>query len=75
SFEDLYMRVQAFYEKLKALNENYVQKNLAVFSHGQFLQLLMMQIQQPQPISKDLMQQFRYNLVDQPIRNTQIFTY
>ncbi|EQA2747199.1 histidine phosphatase family protein, partial [Acinetobacter baumannii] len=59
----------------KALNENYVQKNLAVFSHGQFLQLLMMQIQQPQPISKDLMQQFRYNLVDQPIRNTQIFTY
>ncbi|ENV29860.1 histidine phosphatase family protein [Acinetobacter baumannii] len=59
SFEDLYMRVQAFHEKLKVLNENYVQKNLAVFSHGQFLQLLMMQIQQPQPISKDLMQQFR----------------
>lgn len=75
SFEDLYMRVQAFYEKLKILAENYVQKNLAVFSHGQFLQLLMMQIQQPQPISKDLMQQFRYNLVYQPIRNTQFFTY
>ncbi|HEN9588772.1 TPA: histidine phosphatase family protein [Acinetobacter baumannii] len=75
SFEDLYMRVQAFHEKLKVLNENYVQKNLAVFSHGQFLQLLMMQIQQPQPISKDLMQQFRYNLVYQPIRNTQVFTY
>ncbi|HCA5310626.1 TPA: histidine phosphatase family protein [Acinetobacter baumannii] len=75
SFEDLYMRVQAFHKKLKVLNENYVQKNLAVFSHGQFLQLLMMQIQQPQPISKDLMQQFRYNLVYQPIRNTQVFTY
>lgn len=54
-FENLYMRVQAFHEKLKVLAENYVQKNLAVFSHGQFLQLLMMQIQQPQPISKDLM--------------------
>ncbi|MPS60157.1 histidine phosphatase family protein [Acinetobacter sp.] len=75
SFEDLYFRVQAFYEKLKALSDNYVQKNLAVFSHGQFLQLLMMQIQQPQPISKDLMRQFRYNLVYQPIRNTQVFTY
>ncbi|MBO8207664.1 histidine phosphatase family protein [Acinetobacter nosocomialis] len=75
SFEDLYFRVQAFYEKLKILAENYVQKNLAVFSHGQFLQLLMMQIQQSQPISKDLMRQFRYNLVYQPIRNTQVFTY
>ncbi|USZ89093.1 histidine phosphatase family protein [Acinetobacter baumannii] len=61
SFEDLYFRVQAFHEKLKVLAENYVQKNLAVFSHGQFLQLLRMQIQRPQPISKDLMQQFRYN--------------
>ncbi|MEL4444589.1 histidine phosphatase family protein [Acinetobacter baumannii] len=75
SFEDLYMRVQAIHEKLKVLAENYVQKNLTVFSHGQFLQLLMMQIQRPQPISKDLMQQFRYNLVYQPIRNTQFFTY
>ncbi len=75
SFEDLYIRFHAFHEKLKILAENYVQKNLAVFSHGQFLQLLMMQIQQPQPISKDLMRQFRYNLVYQPIRNTQVFTY
>ncbi|MDC5077441.1 histidine phosphatase family protein [Acinetobacter baumannii] len=75
SFEDLYMRVQAIHEKLKVLAENYVQKNLTVFSHGQFLQLLMMQIQRPQPLSKDLMQQFRYNLVYQPIRNTQFFTY
>ncbi|WP_445406366.1 histidine phosphatase family protein [Acinetobacter seifertii] len=75
SFEDLYIRVQAFHEKLKILTETYAQKNLAVFSHGQFLQLLLMQIQQPQSISKDLMQQFRYNLVYQPIRNTQFFTY
>ncbi|MCU4360593.1 MULTISPECIES: histidine phosphatase family protein [Acinetobacter] len=75
SFEDLYIRVQAFHEKLKALTENYDQKNLAVFSHGQFLQLLMMQIQEPQPLSKELMRQFRYNLVNQPIRNTEFFTY
>ncbi|MFV5438085.1 histidine phosphatase family protein [Acinetobacter oleivorans] len=75
SFEDLYARVQAFHEKLKTLTENYVQKNLAVFSHGQFLQLLMMQIQEPQPLSKELMRQFRFNLINQPIGNTQIFTY
>ncbi|ODL92594.1 hypothetical protein AXH22_06740 [Acinetobacter pittii] len=60
---------------LKALTENYVQKNLAMFSHGQFLQLLMMQIKQPKPLSKELMRQFRFNLINQPIRNTQIFTY
>lgn len=75
SFEDLYVRVQVFHNKLKALTKNYAQKNLAVFSHGQFLQLLMMQLQQPQPLSKELMQQFRYNLINQPIGNTQIFTY
>ena len=45
SFEDLYLRVQAFQEKLKILTPHYVKKNLAVFSHGQFLQLLIMQIQ------------------------------
>ena len=75
SFEDLYLRVQAFHEKLKALAENYAEKNLAVFSHGQFLQLLMMQIQQPRLLSKELMQQFRSDLVQKPIRNTEVFTY
>jgi len=48
---------------------------LAVFSHGQFLQLLMMQIQQPRPLSKELMQQFRSDLVQQSIRNSEVFTY
>lgn len=75
SFEDLYLRVQAFHEKLKALAENYAEKNLAVFSHGQFLQLLIMQIQQPSPLSKELMQQFRADLVSQPIKNTEIFNF
>ena len=75
SFEDLYLRVQAFHEKLKALAEKYAEKNLAVFSHGQFLQLLIMQIQQPRPLTKELMQKFRSDLVRQPIRNTEVFTY
>ncbi|EXA56826.1 alpha-ribazole-5'-phosphatase domain protein [Acinetobacter baumannii 496487] len=34
---------------------------------------MIMQIQQPQPISKDLMRQFRCNLVDQPIKNIEFF--
>jgi broad specificity phosphatase PhoE len=75
SFEDLYLRVKAFHEKLKALADNYAEKNLAVFSHGQFLQLMIMQIQQPRLLSKELMQQFRSDLVQQPIRNTEVFTY
>ena len=75
SFEDLYLRVQAFHERLKALAVNYAEKNLAVFSHGQFLQLLIMHIQQPRPLTKALMQQFRSDLVRQPIKNTEVFTY
>ena len=75
SFEDLYLRVQAFQEKLKALASRYGEENLAVFSHRQFLQLLIMQIQQPSPLTKELMQQFRSDLVRQPIRNTEVFTY
>lgn len=75
SFEDLYLRVQAFHDKLKAVAGHYAEKNLAVFSHGQFLQLLIMQIQQQRPLTKELMQQFRADLVRQPIRNTEVFTY
>ena len=75
SFEDLYLRVQAFQEKLKTLATHYAEKNLAVFSHGQFLQLLIMQIQQPRPLTKELMKQFRAGLVQQPIKNTEIFNY
>jgi broad specificity phosphatase PhoE len=75
SFEALYLRVQAFHDKLKAVAGHYAEKNLAVFSHGQFLQLLIMQIQQPRPLTKELMQQFRSDLVRQLIRNTEVFTY
>lgn len=75
SFEDLYLRVQAFQKKLNILAPLYAEKNLAVFSHGQFLQLLIMQIQQPRLLTKELMQQFRSDLVRQPIKNTEVFIY
>mgnify|MGYP000034077017 CR=1 FL=1 len=69
------LRVQVFQEKLKILAPRYVEKNLAVFSHGQFLQLLIMQIQQPRLLTKELMQQFRSALMYQPIRNSEFFIY
>ena len=75
SFEDLYLRVKAFHDKLKIVAEDYAVKHLAVFSHGQFLQLLIMQIQQPSPLTKELMQQFRSDLVCQPIKNTEFFIF
>ena len=75
SFEDLYLRVKAFHDKLKIVAEDYAVKHLAVFSHGQFLQLLIMQIQQPRSLTKELMKQFRADLVQQPIKNTEIFNY
>lgn len=75
SFEDLYLRVQTFHDKLKAVAGHYAEKHLAVFSHGQFLQLLIMQIQQQSPLTKELMQRFRSDLVRQPIKNTEVFTY
>jgi len=75
SFEDLYLRVKAFQEKLKILAPHYVEKNLAVFSHGQFLQLLIMQVQQPRLLTKELMQQFRSELLRQPIKNTEVFNF
>ena len=46
-----------------------------VFSHGQFLQLFKMLQENPQPISTELMQQFRQNMLNQPIKNTEFFTY
>lgn len=75
SFEDLYQRVQVFHKKLKAVAINYVERNLAVFSHGQFLQLLIMQIRQSRPLDQELMRQFRADLLRQPIGNTEIFNY
>jgi broad specificity phosphatase PhoE len=75
SFEDLYLRVQAFYDKLKTFSEDYAEKNLAIFSHGQLLQLLKMLVQQPRPLTKELMQEFRLELLRQPIKNTEAFIY
>ncbi|ENX38140.1 histidine phosphatase family protein [Acinetobacter sp. NIPH 2100] len=75
SFADLYLRVQLFHEKIKQLAEAYVEKNLVVCTHGQFLQLLLTLKHEPQPLSRELMQNFRLDLIHWPIQNTAIFLF
>ncbi|MFW2057170.1 histidine phosphatase family protein [Acinetobacter haemolyticus] len=75
SFEDLYIRVRQFHEQIKQLADDFIQKNLVVLGHGQFLQLLMTLIKRPQPLSRELMRNFRADLINRPIQNTQIFLF
>lgn len=75
SFADLYGRVQCVHKRLSQLAQQYIDKNLAVFTHGQFLQLLLTLRHAPQPLSRELMQDFRKNLIQQPIPNAAIFLF
>lgn len=51
SFADLHSRVQLFHKKLRQLEREYAEKNLVIFTHGQFLQLLLTLMDRPQPLS------------------------
>ncbi|NNP67031.1 histidine phosphatase family protein [Acinetobacter sp. Ac_5812] len=75
SFADLHSRVQLFHKKLRQLEREYAEKNLVIFTHGQFLQLLLTLMDRPQPLSRELMQSFRSDLIHRPIQNTAIFLF
>lgn len=75
SFTDLYIRVQLFHKKLRQLEKEYAEKNLVIFTHGQFLRLLLTLKDRPKPLSRELMQNFRLDLIQQPIPNTTIFLF
>lgn len=75
SFRDLYQRVEALLGFLQQVKQEYVDKNLMIFSHGQFLQLFQMLMNEPQAVSVELMQAFRHNMLHQPIKNTEFFIY
>ena len=75
SFADLYVRVKSVHEKLSQLEQKYVHKNLVIFTHGQFLQLLLTLKHEPEPLSRELMQNFRLDLIQRPIPNTAIFLF
>lgn len=75
SFRELYQRVEALFGFLQQVKQEYVDKNLMIFSHGQFLQLFQMLMNEPQAVSVELMQAFRHNMLHQPIKNTEFFIY
>ncbi|WP_173911622.1 histidine phosphatase family protein [Acinetobacter sp. Marseille-Q1618] len=75
SFRDLYLRVEALFTFLDREQHSYIDQNLMLFSHGQFLQLFKMLRENHQSVSAQLMQQFRHNMLNQPIKNTEFFTY
>lgn len=75
SFRHLYGRVQALFLLLNQEKSRYLNHNLMIFSHGQFLQLFKMLQQQHEPVSATLMQKFRQNMLHQPIKNTEFFNY
>lgn len=75
SFRDLYQRVEALFTFLDREQQRYLDQNLMVFSHGQFLQLFQMLMTEPQAVSAELMRAFRHNMLHQPIKNTEFFIY
>ena len=75
SFRDLYQRVEALFTFLDREQQRYLDQNLMIFSHGQFLQLFQMLMTEPQAVSAELMQAFRHNMLHQPIKNTEFFIY
>ncbi|MFC2994065.1 histidine phosphatase family protein [Acinetobacter sichuanensis] len=75
SFRDLYQRVKALFTFLDREQQRYLDQNLMIFSHGQFLQLFQMLMTEPQAVSAELMQAFRHNMLHQPIKNTEFFIY
>ncbi|TCM61155.1 broad specificity phosphatase PhoE [Acinetobacter calcoaceticus] len=75
SFAQFYARVAAFYQRLLELKTQYDHQNLAVFSHGQFLALLKILILHQPTLNQALMQQFRFQILHQPIENIEWFEF
>ncbi len=75
SFRHFYLRVSTFIEHLDSMKIAYQNKNLMVFSHGQFLQLFKMMTDQHRELSAELMRDFRHEILNNPIGNANFFSY
>lgn len=75
SFRTFYARVQAFIIFLDKAKSNYTQKNMLVFTHGQFLTLFKLIAYDQRALSKELMQDFRQRMLEHPIKNAEFFIY
>ncbi len=75
SFANFYQRVTDFISHLDSLKVHYQHDHLLVFSHGQFLQLLKMLVEQKRELSSQLMRDFRYALLNHQLDNTEFFIF
>ncbi len=75
SFSDFYQRVEVLIELLDSLKSNYQEQHLLVFSHGQFLQLFKMITEEKRQLSSQLIRDFRYEILNRQIGNTEFFVY
>lgn len=75
SFRAFYQRVVAFKQHLFTIQSNFMDRNLMVFSHGQFLKLFKMLNEQERALSASLMADFRYEMLRHPIQNTEYFIF
>ncbi|MEG0481527.1 MAG: hypothetical protein RR569_00315 [Acinetobacter sp.] len=75
SFRTFYQRVQLFRQHLFAIQSDFMNRNLMVFSHGQFLKLFKILGEQDRVLSASLMSDFRYEMLHHPIQNTEFFIF
>ena len=75
SFRAFYQRVLSFRQHLLAIQSDFIDRNLMVFSHGQFLKLFNMLNEQERVLSASLMSDFRYEILHHPIQNTEYFIF
>jgi len=74
TFRQFYQRVITFKQHLLNIQNNFHEKNLMVFSHGQFLKLFKMLNEKNRTLSSALMLDFRDEMINHPIQNTAFFT-
>lgn len=75
SFHTFYQRVLSFRQHLLAIRSDFIDRNLMVFSHGQFLKLFNMLNEQERVLSASLMSDFRAQMLHHPIQNTEYFIF
>ncbi len=75
SFSQFYYRVMHFKDYLESVKSEYIEHNLLIFSHGQFLKLFQMQMKQCREVSPALMTDFRAQLLISPLANAAYFEY
>lgn len=72
SFVDFYQRIRHMLRHCYMRDEQYPDQTILVFTHGRVMQMLRLLITNPQPVSRQLMQQFLAWEAQEPIWNTRV---